>query len=215
MHIKTITTTAAALLAAGLMTGCHHPSEPRLSSSAYGYGPIRGSEMPPPETTPPNALALQPGGATAPSYVYGTPNITANPPVAGAGAHLVYPADDVRWMQGPLALPPGANMAILEGQPGGTALFTMRLLLPDGYRIPPHLTQGVTRLTVLDGVLKLGEGDTFNPAAMQTLPPGSYAVLGPETAHSMQAVGPTTIQITAMGPWNIHYVNPQDDPRNQ
>jgi len=35
----------------------------------------------------------------------------------------------------------------------------------------------------------------------------------PETAHFAIAEGETVIQLTSIGPWEINYVNPEDDPR--
>ncbi|MGI8897064.1 MAG: cupin domain-containing protein, partial [Pyrinomonadaceae bacterium] len=50
----------------------------------------------------------------------------------------LYPAAEVQWKEGPASLPPGAKFAVLEGDPSKEGVFTMRLWLPDGFKIPPH-----------------------------------------------------------------------------
>jgi hypothetical protein len=54
--------------------------------------------------------------------------------------------------------PPGAKMAVLEGDPTKEGIFTMRLLLPDGYGVAPHWHPKVERLTIISGTLNLGTG---------------------------------------------------------
>ena len=50
---------------------------------------------------------------------------------------LVQPSD-VKWGAAPASVPPGAQGAVLQGDPAKAGPFTLRLKLPDGYRIPPH-----------------------------------------------------------------------------
>jgi hypothetical protein len=50
---------------------------------------------------------------------------------------LITPAD-VTWGPAPPSLPPGAQGAVLQGDPAKAGPFTLRLKLPDGFRIPPH-----------------------------------------------------------------------------
>jgi hypothetical protein len=50
----------------------------------------------------------------------------------------LYPAAEIVWRDRPPSLPAGAKLAILEGDPAKDGFFTMRLRLPDGYKIPPH-----------------------------------------------------------------------------
>jgi len=53
----------------------------------------------------------------------------------------IYSTADVAWKDGPASLPSGAKLAVLEGDPTKEGSFTMRVLLPDGYKIPPHTLQ--------------------------------------------------------------------------
>lgn len=128
--------------------------------------------------------------------------------------HSVTLPDDVKWEDSP-ALPPGAKVAILEGDPTKEGYFAMRARLPDGYRIPPHFHPGHERVTVLSGTFHLGQGDKFDKSATKALPAGSYSTMEPGMHHFAWASGDTVLQINTLGPWGITYVNPADDPRQK
>jgi hypothetical protein len=125
---------------------------------------------------------------------------------------LFVPAD-IPWKQAPASLPSGAQMAVLEGDPSKEGPFTMRLKLPDGYRIPPHTHPKVERLTVLSGSFRLGMGGQFEEKALRAMPAGTYGYWPPGMKHFVQVQGETVVQLHGTGPWQIIYVNPADDPR--
>ena len=133
-------------------------------------------------------------------------------PTAGSHVIVVTP-DKVTWSPAPNALPPGAKLAVLEGNPFEAGPYTMRLSMPGGYRIPPHSHPGVEHVTVVKGTFKVGMGEKFDPSAMTPLPAGTFAALDPGVHHYAEAHGETIIQLHGIGPWAITYVNPMDDPR--
>jgi hypothetical protein len=55
-----------------------------------------------------------------------------------ASGTLTFVPSEIAWKPGPDSLPPGAKMAVLEGEPTKEGFFTLRLLMPDGYRFAPH-----------------------------------------------------------------------------
>ena len=133
-------------------------------------------------------------------------------PASGAGhATLVLP-DQVAWKPAPASLPAGAKAAVLEGNPKEGGPFTMRINLPDGYRIPPHYHPAAERVTVIKGTFQLGMGDKFDSSALKSFPAGSYLSMKPETRHFARAKGSTVVQINGVGPWKLVYVDPADDP---
>jgi quercetin dioxygenase-like cupin family protein len=136
----------------------------------------------------------------------GTP--TQNEPHA-----VMVSPDQVTWAPAPPSLPSGAKAAVLEGNPKEAGPFTMRVSLPDGYRIPPHSHPVAERVTIIQGEFQLGMGDKFDRAALKTLPAGSYVSMQPGTRHFVQVKGATIVQISGIGPWKVTYVNPADDPR--
>lgn len=121
--------------------------------------------------------------------------------------------DQVKWGPGPPVLPPGAQAAVLEGDPSKAGPLTVRLKFPDGYRVPPHSHPADERVVVIQGTLGVGTGDRFDAAAGHELPAGSYAVLPAGGRHYAWAKGETVVQIASTGPFQINYVNQSDDPR--
>ena len=103
-----------------------------------------------------------------------------------------------------------ARIAILDGDPAKAGPFVMRLKFPDGYRVLPHTHPQTERVTVLSGTLHIGMGATFDKKASRAMPAGSF---GSWPAGMNWAEGETIIQLNGIGPWEIHYVNPADDPR--
>ena len=127
--------------------------------------------------------------------------------------HTMVQPDQIKWAKAPVVLPPGAEVAVLYGDPSKEGLFAMRLKLPDGYKIAPHTHPAIEAVTVISGTFKLGMGETAEEAKAQALPAGSFFVFPPGTAHYAFTEGETIVQISTNGPWGLTYVNPKDDPR--
>src|SRR6266853_6123756 len=87
--------------------------------------------------------------------------------------HL-YPPTTIEWKAGPPSLPPGAKMAVLEGDPTKEGPFTMRVMLPDGFSIPPHIHPATEHITVISGTFNFGMGDKFDKSATQAMPAGTF-----------------------------------------
>ncbi|QDH71692.1 cupin domain-containing protein [Lysobacter alkalisoli] len=133
----------------------------------------------------------------------------------GPEHHIQYLPGEIEWRDGPGSLRAGAQFAVLEGNPAEPGVFTMRLKLPDGFHISPHWHPGVERVTVLSGMFLLGPGETLDKDAATRLEPGSYVSMPPGMRHYALAEGETVVQLTSIGPWQINYVDPADDPRLQ
>ena len=107
----------------------------------------------------------------------------------------------------------GSQLAVLEGDPtASTGDFTIRLKMPDGYKIAPHWHPKRENVTVVSGSFKVGMGDTFDQSKMKNFPAGSFAYLDPDMHHYAMASGPTVVQVHGMSPLQFNYVNPADDP---
>ena len=139
--------------------------------------------------------------------------VMSNAPPAIVSRPIVVPAADVKWMDGPAHLQPGAKLAIISGDPSLPEPFTVRLQFPNGYRVAPHTHPVDEHVTVLSGTLASGMGTTFDEKAMSNLGPGSYAVLAASMPHFAMARGATVVQVSGIGPFVISYVNAADDPR--
>ena len=108
---------------------------------------------------------------------------------AGKLAHMVALPDDLKWGPAPPVLPPGAQAAILDGDPAKPGSFTIRLKVPDGYVVPPHWHSIEENVTVISGTFGLGLGDTLDKSKIRYLPAGSYIRLGKEERHYAVAKG--------------------------
>jgi hypothetical protein len=132
---------------------------------------------------------------------------------AAAPAKNAFTPDEVQYGPPPPFLQPGAQLAVLEGNPmGATGDYTVRLKMPGGYKIAPHWHPKRENVTVLSGGLKVGMGDKWDDGKMMSFPAGSFAYLDPNMHHYAQASGDTVIQIHGLAPLKLTYVNPADDP---
>jgi hypothetical protein len=80
-------------------------------------------------------------------------------------------------------------------------LFVDRVKFPANYKIAPHFHKAVENVTVLSGVFYIGMGEVFDQKAGKEMPVGSFAE--------------TLVQVHGVGPTDITFVNPADDPRKK
>jgi quercetin dioxygenase-like cupin family protein len=119
--------------------------------------------------------------------------------------------NDLKWADAPPDLPKGGQLAVLHGDPFKAGTYTMRFKMPGGYKIPPHWHTQDEELTVLSGQLELHMGDTMQ-ADPHTLDVGAYHFLPGKMHHAAEARGETIVQISGKGPFDIHYLDPTDNP---
>ena len=140
--------------------------------------------------------------------------VALNVCVAGSAqtAHVTLTPDELKWGPAPPVLPAGAQIAVLDGDPGKAGFFSIRLKMPDGYNIAPHWHPTDENIVVVQGTFKLGMGDRADAAAAKGLPAGSFAKLPKEMHHFATTKGETIVQIYGPGPFVVNYLNPTDDP---
>jgi quercetin dioxygenase-like cupin family protein len=129
--------------------------------------------------------------------------------------HTIVSPQDIKWGKAPPSIPPGAEAAVLYGDPGKEGMFAFRLKLPKGYRIPPHTHPKPEIVTVISGTFRLGMGEISDASKAQPLAAGSFFVMTPGMVHTAFADEDTVVQLNSTGPWGITYVNPKDDPRQK
>jgi quercetin dioxygenase-like cupin family protein len=160
----------------------------------------------------PSQAAAAPTGATKGAKQAATNDVKVTKAAPAAG-HLTMP-DQVTWGEAPPALPRGAQAALLYGDPGAkSGAFTVRLKMPDGYKVMPHTHPTAEYVTVLSGALRVGMSRDWQDASMKELSAGGFAHMPAQTAHYVQAHGETVIQVNGQAPFMITYINPADDPR--
>ena len=137
-------------------------------------------------------------------------------PAQGAEAHhTVVPGDAITWGPAPPSLPPGAQAAVLMGNPAKEGPFVLRLKFPAGFVIPPHRHSTDELVTVISGSLAITSGEKVNRTAAKPLPAGSFVHLPAGMPHYAWADGESVVQINGTGPFDVKYLDPKDDPRNK
>lgn len=132
---------------------------------------------------------------------------------AQRGTDTMVLPDQVVWGPASPKLPPGAQIARVFGdmsKPG--ELYVFRAKLPDGYSVAPHTHPMDEHVTVIEGTMLLGFGERRNEGSMRELPAGSYVMLPSDVPHYNRMKGETILQFHGIGPYDIIYVNPEDDP---
>jgi quercetin dioxygenase-like cupin family protein len=142
-------------------------------------------------------------------------SVVANTQPSETKPHVMVTPAAVSWGPGPASVPAGAQAAVIEGDPTKPGLFTLRLKMPDGYKIAPHYHPADEHVTVLQGTFVMGMGEKFDQSAGRELAAGSFAVMPTGTRHFAWTKGETIIQLHGIGPWGLTYVNPADDPRKK
>ena len=133
---------------------------------------------------------------------------SATPP----SSHVVLQDADLKWGDAPPAFERGAQFAVLSGDPGKPGLFVIRIKAPAGYRVANHFHPADEHVTLLDGEVTLQMNDG---AQTQALTRGAYVLLPAQMHHAVSTKSGMTVQVTAMGPFELTYVDPKDDPRKR
>ncbi|HEY1391869.1 MAG TPA: cupin domain-containing protein [Methylibium sp.] len=131
---------------------------------------------------------------------------------APMGEATMLNANQLKWSDAPPALPKGAKFTVLSGDPGKPGPYVLRVKMPANYRIAPHWHTQPENLTVLSGTFYLGLGDKFDAKQAHALKAGGFHLLPGKTNHYAYTKSPTVLQVHAEGPFDITYLNPEDNP---
>jgi hypothetical protein len=123
--------------------------------------------------------------------------------------------EDIVWVPF-AAFPPPARLAIVVGNPMLPGPYVIRVRLPGGTKMMPHMHQEDRVYTVISGIFYIGRGEQFDAKLLQPYPPGSVVVLPGNTHHFHWAQsGEYVTQVYGYGPLSLDYLSGEDDPRNQ
>jgi hypothetical protein len=120
---------------------------------------------------------------------------------------------ELKWMDGPPGLPAGATFAVVKGNPEAKGMFAIRLKLPANYSVPAHWHPTDENVSVVSGKLAYGMSDRLNRTSAQGLNAGEKLVMKAKEHHWVLTADGAEVEISAMGPFKITYVNAGDDPR--
>jgi quercetin dioxygenase-like cupin family protein len=129
--------------------------------------------------------------------------------------HVLQNESDLKWMDAPPFLPPGAKIALHHGNPGAKEPFAIRAKFPANYKIPAHWHPTDEHVVVVSGTLYLGMGDKLDEKTGKALKAGGFALMPAKQAHFAYTKEETVIVVYGVGPVEFVYVNPADDPRKE
>lgn len=140
--------------------------------------------------------------------------VTVSLLVAASAVQAKPHASNLKWMDGAPGLPSGVQMAVVSGNPGKKGMFKIQLKMPANYAVPPHSHPSNEMVQVLSGTLHYGMTDKLM-SDPKTLTIGRSVTMKAKMNHWVHAPAPATVQVSGMGPFQITYLDPKDDPRNK
>ena len=121
-------------------------------------------------------------------------------------------ADDLKWGAAPKVFPPGAQIAVVSGDPFKEGLYVVRLKMPAGYKIPAHNHPTSEYVTIVSGKFHIGMGEKLDEKKGIELRPGGFGEAPARMNHYAWTSEETVVQVHGQGPFALTYVNPADDP---
>jgi quercetin dioxygenase-like cupin family protein len=115
-------------------------------------------------------------------------------------------AKSIVWKKGPVTMPPGSRIAVLEGDPSKPGIFTLRVKFPTGAVVPAHWHPRPERVTVLSGRVMVGFGNVVDSSTTREFRAGDFYVNPPDAHHYVIVPVETVVQITGEGPWEVKMV---------
>jgi len=128
--------------------------------------------------------------------------------------HKITAPDDLKWVDAaPL---PGAKIVVLHGDPSKEGLFVYRFKFPANFKVPAHYHKASESVTVVSGEFFLGTGEKFELGAGKPMAPGAFAFIPPTHRHwAYTKDKETVVQVHGVGPTDLTFVNPAEDPRKK
>lgn len=118
-----------------------------------------------------------------------------------AGATVTFTPEGLNWVAG-TGLSEGSSLAVLVGDPTKSGTSIIRVKMPDGYTNQPHYHPQPEYITVMQGTVLFGTGDTVNKANAKAFSAGSFIMVPAGVHHWSIAKGETIEQVGGEGPLN-------------
>lgn len=127
----------------------------------------------------------------------------ALPSTAAAGAPALMQPDALSWAPAP-GLPPGAQIAVLYGNPSTKGPFAIRLKFPAGYEVATHSHPTDELITVVSGSARMAFGENAKVSEAQPMVPGTFMDLPAGHWHKLWVDGETVVELHSTGPFDTH-----------
>ncbi|HET6942447.1 MAG TPA: hypothetical protein VFH89_09825 [Sphingomicrobium sp.] len=118
------------------------------------------------------------------------------------------------WKAGPAALPKGAKMILVSGDPAKSGPYTVQMRYPAGYKIGPHRYPSEVRFKILNGGLTYGLG-TDTRSGVKSLTKGTSGKVPANSYYFASTSVGATLEFTGTGPISVEYARAKDDPRKK
>lgn len=126
------------------------------------------------------------------------------------GAFRVTP-DELVWKPGRV---PGHEIAPVMGDSAKPGPYVERVKFPPNSISQPHSHPESRMYTIISGTWFVGYGDTFDPARLKALPPGSFYTEPANVTHFSQIKEDgVVVQIIGNGPTATRFVNALNTPQ--
>src|SRR5258708_601098 len=116
--------------------------------------------------------------------------------------HVLQTPKGAQWGPAPPMLPPGAELAVLSGDPTKPVAYSVRIKVPANYAIPAHSHPNDENVVIVSGAMTFGMGDALKKGAAsnKTLAAGGYALMPAGMNHFAYTAQETTIVLYGQGP---------------
>jgi quercetin dioxygenase-like cupin family protein len=126
---------------------------------------------------------------------------TLVPAQAAGSANIIQP-DALTWAPAQ-GVPPGAQIAVLYGNPSKKGPFAARFKFPSGYALPTHSHPTDEYLTVISGKARMAFGPKADETQAQPLPAGAFMILPAGAWHRLWSDAETIIELHSTGPFGV------------
>ena len=125
----------------------------------------------------------------------------------GMETHKIVHFGDLKWTP----IIKGCDLAPVAGDMNAEgAAFVLRIRCADGTKIPAHWHPTDENVTVLKGTFLVGMGESFDESKLQTMNVGNFVTVPKEMKHYASCKGETIVQVHAVGPFKVNWVNPSE-----
>lgn len=134
-----------------------------------------------------------------------------SPIIAAHSIQTILPdSNTLQWK--PLRTAPGAQYAVLTGNPEKKGYFVVRVKFPAHYTVNPHYHVIDQSETVISGTYYLGTGNKVDTNKGITLAAGSFVQIPAKAEHYGWTNDETILQISGIGPWGAIYKGAHTSP---
>ena len=134
--------------------------------------------------------------------------------VQGQHDDVIVAADAVKWGTGAAVAAARRQAAVLLGNPAKDGPFVFRIKFPAGFVVPPHRHSKDEDYGDF-GTIRRSSAAKGRSCVAQGAP--RRKLLSPTGGHVHYAFAETeaVVQVQGMGPFDVVYVDPKDDPRKK